>query len=688
MRRLGWRGRLGLFLLTVLCWFSAGAQGVAAQTVGEGGVGGELGNIDWRVSVSSTSDAGVFEVVFSADIAPDWHLYDLGPYRVPGLATEFSFDDSPVAASPAEPAAPTPFELLGPPRQLDQPTRRMDPFFGFEVGSFTGSARFAQLVRVPAAKTASDTTLSGEVEYQICRDEVGCVRGAWEFRVALLDGASFAATDPTNATNTASPPNAPNTASLPSSSGLWGLLLGAVLWGFAALLTPCVFPMVPMTVSFFMKQPHGRSRALLFGALIIALYTLPIGAIILATYLAGGEAVTADIFNWLATHWIPNVLFFIVFLLFAASLLGAFEFRMPSRLVNRSDRGVEQGGLAGIFFLALTLVLVSFSCTGPIVGTVLISSTRGEFWLPVVTMLFFSAAFALPFTLLALFPRWLERLPKSGGWLNSVKVVLGLVEIALGLKFLSVADQTYHWGILPREVYLSVWIVVGALLGFYLLGKLRFKYDSPSDHIGVGRLFCAIVVFSFTVWLVPGLFGAPLSAISGYLPPPSSHSTVAPAPVATPPAAASETIKHSDILSLPHGLSGYFDLSQGLSAARREGKPVLLDFTGHGCVNCREMEARVWSDPRVLALLREKFVIVALYSDDRTQLPENEWLTTPSGRTLRTLGRVNSYIVNTRYGISSQPAYLILDSEGTPLVPARGYDLDIEAFIDFLNSYE
>ncbi len=460
------------------------------------------------------------------------------------------------------------------------------------------------------------------------------------------------------------------------------MILEAILWGFMALLTPCVFPMVPMTVSFFIKDRLSRLRAVVFGLFIVALYTVPIGVIILITRVAGGEAVTADIFNWLATHWVPNVLFFVVFMLFAASLLGAFEIRLPSRWLNKSDQRVERGGLVGVFFLALTLVLVSFSCTGPIVGTVLIKSTGGEFWAPILTMLVFSTAFALPFTLLALFPALLDRLPKSGGWLGSVKVVLGLVEIALGLKFLSVADQTYHWGILPREVYLAVWIVVFAILGFYLLGKIRFKYDAPVEHVGVGRLGLAVVVFSFVVWLLPGMWGAPLHTISGYLPPITSNWFGG-----TPQTdgnMGTEKIKYADILLLPHGLTGYFDLEQGLAAARREGKPVFLDFTGHGCVNCREMEARVWSDGEVLRLLGEKYVIIALYSDDRTQLPESEWITTSAGRTLKTMGRINSYIVNTRYGVSAQPAYLILDAEGNQLKPTYGYDLDVEDFINFL----
>ena len=472
---------------------------------------------------------------------------------------------------------------------------------------------------------------------------------------------------------------------------MWALIIEAVLWGFAALLTPCVFPMVPMTVSFFIKgdenKRRGRFKALMYGAFIVLLYTLPIAVIILATRLIGGEAVTADIFNWLATHWLPNVVFFVVFMVFAASFFGAFEITMPSSLVNKADRGSERGGLGGLFFMALTLVLVSFSCTGPIVGTVIVKSTSGEFWEPIVTMLAFSLAFALPFTLLALFPSMLKTLPKSGGWLNSVKVVLGFVEVALGLKFLSVADQTYHWGLLDREVYLAIWIVVFSLMGFYLLGKIRFAHDSEVKHISVLRLALAIGVFSFVVYMIPGMWGAPLKALSGYLPPISTQDFVMGATSAPATPAQSKTeIKYSDVLHLPHGLEGYFDLEQGLEAARREGKPVFLDFTGHGCVNCREMEARVWSDTEVLRRLSEDYIIIALYSDDKLALPQSEWLTTEGGKTLKSIGKKNSYIVNSRYGISSQPAYLLLDADGNQLVPTKGYDLNIQNYIDFLQS--
>ena len=508
--------------------------------------------------------------------------------------------------------------------------------------------------------------VSGAVGWMSCTGDVCGMPEDWEFSAAL--------------------PPVPGERG--AASPIWALILEAILWGLAMLLTPCVFPMVPMTVSFFIKgsdsKAEGRFKAFFYGLCIVLLYTVPICIIIGITRLVGGDAVTADIFNWLATHWLPNILFFVIFMIFAASFFGAFEITLPSSWVNKADSKSGRKGLGGIFFLALTLVLVSFSCTGPIVGTVLIKSTGGEFWAPMVTMLAFSVAFALPFTLLALFPALLKSLPKSGGWLNSVKVVLGFVEIALGLKFLSVADQTYHWHILDREVYLAIWIVCFALLGFYLLGKLRFKHDDELKYISVGRLTLAIAVFSFVVYMIPGMWGAPLKALSGYLPPIETQDFVldlyAPVAVAEPAA------REKGMVKLPHGLVGYDNIEDACSAAAEEGKLVLVDFTGHGCVNCREMEARVWSDPKVLEILRGKYVIASLYMDDKVRLPESEWVVTESGKVLKDVGRVNSHIAATRFGVNSQPNYAILSPEGELLAPVRGYDLSVSGYVDFLNS--
>ena len=475
-----------------------------------------------------------------------------------------------------------------------------------------------------------------------------------------------------------------------SSQPLWSLILEAILWGFAMLLTPCVFPMVPMTVSFFMKgsgsASRGRFKAFMYGLFIVLLYTVPISLIIGVTWIVGGSGVTADIFNWLSTHWLPNIVFFLVFMVFAASFFGAFEITLPSKWTNEADRRSDRQGLAGIFFLSLTLVLVSFSCTGPIVGTVLIKSTQGEFWAPMVTMLAFSIAFALPFTLLALFPSLLKKLPKSGGWLNSVKVVLGFVEIALGLKFLSVADQTYHWHILDREVYLAIWIVTFSLLGLYLLGKLRFRNDSPMEYLSVKRLVLAIVCFSFVVYMIPGMWGAPLKALSGYMPPMETQDFVlSSGPEGAVRVGTAEESLPEGMVTIAHGLRAYDSVDGAVTAAKSSGKRIFVDITGHGCVNCREMESRVWSDPEVLRRLKEDFVILALYVDDKTKLPESKWVTNDSGKLLKDVGRVNSWIALKRFGVNSQPNYFILSPEGDILKGPRAYNLDVAGYLDFLS---
>lgn len=614
-----------------------------------------------------------YRLLFEAEIPLGFHMYDITPSNGPMPTTIV------VTAEGAE--------VEGALQALDTPHREFDSIFNTEVAYYERSARFAQWVRL----TDTGADIRAQLDWQICR-KGACMPGDTELslrigepRVAKEEAAVTVEEAPAEVS-----PSAPKDAA--GGGSLWSLIIEAVLWGFAALLTPCVFPMVPMTVSYFLKSEggvaRGRLRAALYGLFIVGLYTLPIAAVILITRLVGGDAVTADIFNWLATHWLPNVIFFAVFMIFAASFFGAFEITMPSWLVNKSDSKADSKGLGGIFFLALTLVLVSFSCTGPIVGSVLIKSTAGEFWSPILTMLAFSLAFALPFTLFAFFPSLLKNLPKSGGWLNSVKVVIGFIEVALGLKFLSVADQVYHWGILDREIYLAIWIVVFTLLGFYLLGKLKFAHDSEVKHVSVTRLFLSIITFSFVVYLIPGMWGAPLSGLSGYLPPLSSQDFVLGKEATTVVAPSAGTMpaqrKYSDFLHLPHGLEGFFDLAEAEAYAREVGKPLFIDFTGHGCVNCREMEMRVWSDPEVLSILKNDYVICALYADDKKQLPESAWVTTEQGKVLKQLGKINSYYALKTYGVNAQPYYVLQDNEGKQLVEPRGYDLDVAAFVDFL----
>jgi len=455
-----------------------------------------------------------------------------------------------------------------------------------------------------------------------------------------------------------------------TDTSLWALLIEAVIWGLAMLLTPCVFPMVPMTISFFIKQSAGRFKAFIFGLFIVLLYTVPVSLIIGATWLVGGPAVSADIFNVFSTHWLPNVIFFIVFMLFAASFFGAFEIVLPASWTNSADRNSDKKGLVGVFFFALTLVLVSFSCTGPIVGTILIKSISGEIWVPMLTMLVFSATFALPFTILALFPSLLDKLPKSGGWLNSVKVVLGFVEITLGLKFLSVADQVYHWGILSRGLYISIWIVCSVLMGIYLVGKLRFRNDSEIKSLSVTRLVLAICSFVFALYLLPGLFGAPLKALSGYLPPMDDSVAIG-------------TSSGSSTSALFRLESDYDNLDDALASAAGSGRPILVNVTGYGCTNCREMEAKVLSDPAVRELM-SNYIIVSLHVDGKKTLPEDRWITNDAGKVLKKDGQISSYIALKRFGVNAQPNYILLNSKGEQLAPARAYDLDIEGYKNFL----
>ena len=617
----------------------------------------------WKTSVEEQGE-GTYKIIFKASIEQGWHLYDMGPYEIGGpMATAFAF----------EPASD--YSLEGDMVAEGELIKHYDDVYEMEVGYYENEVTFSQIV-----KSEQGAVVKVAAEWMSCNDQ-NCVNSDKDFEITV--GAPAVVVDSAEVVD-----------AVAASSGgsLWGFVLSAIGWALIALLTPCVFPMIPMTVSFFLKGSgsvaKGRFRALMYGLFIVVLYTVPIGVIIFLTWLIGGDAVTADIFNWLATHWLPNLIFFAVFMIFAASFFGAFEIVLPEKLVNDSDAKSDKSGLAGIFFMALTLVLVSFSCTGPIVGSVLIQSTSGEFWTPIVTMFAFSVVFALPFTLFALFPTWLKQLPKSGGWLNSVKVVLGFVELALGLKFLSVADQTYHWGILDREVYLAIWIAIFSLLGLYLLGKLKFKHDSDMPYLSVPRLVMAIISFSFVVYMLPGMWGAPLTALSGYMPPMQSQDFVLTQGGAVAQSSEGDAtvagVKYGDKLELPHGLQGFFDMAEAEAYAAEVGKPLFVDFTGHGCVNCREMEARVWSDERVLKLLREEYVVVALYADDKLKVDEADWVTTDAGKVLKTLGKINSYYALKNYGVNAQPYYVLQGAAGEQLVEPRGYDLDVEAFVDFL----
>ncbi|WP_207421409.1 protein-disulfide reductase DsbD family protein [Desertivirga brevis] len=468
---------------------------------------------------------------------------------------------------------------------------------------------------------------------------------------------------------------------------IWQILLEGFLSGLAAVLMPCIFPMLPLTVSFFTKSSSSRSsaigKALIYGLSIIVIYVV-LG--LLVTVIFGSDAL-----NNLSTNGIFNFLFFILLIVFAVSFLGAFEITLPSKWVNAVDSKADTKGFGGLFFMAGTLALVSFSCTGPIIGTLLVrAATMGELLGPAAGMLGFSTALAIPFALFALFPSWLKSLPKSGGWLNSVKVVLGFLELALALKFLSNVDLAYHWNLLDREVFLALWIVIFGLLGLYLLGKVKFAHDSPVTSIPLPRFFLAVITLTFTIYMIPGLWGAPLKAISAFLPPQHTQDF----DLFTAGLGASSASKHSavphkysDKFDAPLGLDAFFDYEEGLAYAKSVNKPVMIDFTGHACVNCRKMEASVWSDKKILETIREKYVLIQLYVDDKTELPKEEQTVSAfKKKKIRTIGNKWSDFQASRFNSNSQPFYVLLSNNGELLVQPTGAEFDTEKYLKFLES--
>jgi thiol:disulfide interchange protein len=637
----------------------------------------------WSISASESKPAIDNEIVleFRVIIDQDWYLYstDFDPELGPNVTTfEFEPHES--------------YSLVGEIQPVGA-KKKYDEIFEGDYTYFVGEAIFQQKVKI----NSTDIIIVGTYDYQVCSDIDGkCI--------SFNDSFDFSPVFGTSIKTEAIEKKSPNEAVIEFSGNegflqsrdvndpysLLTFMVVAFLAGLTALLTPCVFPMIPMTVTFFTRKngAGGKKMAIMYGFFIILIYTI-IGSLI-APFMG------PEVANELATGWLPNIVFFLVFLVFALSFLGLFEITLPSGFVNAVDQKSEKGGIIGVFFMAFTLVLVSFSCTGPIVGSILVESAGGLILKPILGMFAFSLAFALPFSLFALFPEWMSKLPKSGGWLNSVKVVLGFLELALAFKFLSIADQAYHWRILDREVYLIIWIVIFSMLGLYLLGKLRLSHDSPLETLGVPRLLMAMVTFSFVLYMIPGLFGAPLKAMAGYLPPMSTHDFSLPSLLRQSNGAKStdrisdenelcEQPLYAGMLHLPHGLQGYFDYNQALECAKAINRPLFIDFTGHGCVNCREMEARVWSDPSVLDILANDFVVVALYVDDKTVLPEEKWYTSPYDQKVKkTIGHQNADFQITRFQNNAQPFYVILDGYGELVTSPKAYDLDIESFKTFL----
>jgi thiol:disulfide interchange protein DsbD len=469
---------------------------------------------------------------------------------------------------------------------------------------------------------------------------------------------------------------------------LWTIFIAGLLGGFAALLMPCIFPMLPMTVSFFTKgsseRGKGAGKAMIYGVSIIVIYVV-LGLAITVCF-------GADALNSLSTNGVFNFAFFLLIVVFAASFLGAFEITLPSSWVNKMDSQSERKGFIGIFFMAATLALVSFSCTGPIIGTLLVqAATTGALLGPAIGMFSFSLALAIPFTLFALFPGWMSALPKSGGWLNSVKVTLGFLELAFSLKFLSNVDLAYHWHLFDREIFLVLWIVIFALLGFYLLGKLTLNHDSPLPHVSVPRLFLSIIVLAFTMYMVPGLWGAPLKSISAFLPPMStqdfdlSNSGIASSDITG--VTGNKPHKYANLFDKPKGFDPFFDYDEALAYAKKVNKPIMIDFTGHACVNCRKMEANVWPDKEVSQRIREEYVLVQLYVDDKTDLAPNEQVTTPEGRSIKTIGNKWSYLQTSKFQANSQPFYVLLDPKNEqPLLSPQGADYDPINYLKYLEA--
>lgn len=664
----------------------------------------------WTFSSSNPSPSvgDEIELVFKASIDKNWYLY----------SNEFTCEDGPFKTSINFKTHPS-YQLVGKLRAIN-PLPKHDPIFDCDVKIFKGTGEFRQKIKI----LKPDLTIGGESEYQVCSDVDGkCIPFNDDFsfsNIKVREGTKDESkNDPVKKDSSEASTFQPATSELPSETfggqgqqlvtrnqspvlgptldksilegspplnqeSFLGYLLFAFVLGLASLITPCVFPMVPMTVTFFLKdnqtKREGIRKAVIFGLSIIVIYTL---AGTLFAVLLGAEGL-----NSLATHWAPNLFIFVIFIVFALSFFGLFEINAPYQLVNKVDKQAEKGGLLGIFFMAATLVLVSFSCTIPIVGNVVVLSAGGQIIKPVLAMFSYSLAFSIPFTLFAIFPEWIKSLPKSGGWLNSVKVTLGFLELALCLKFLSIADQAYHWGLLDRDVNIAMWIVIFGLMGIYFLGKLRMPGDSPVEKVTVPRLLLSVATFSFVVYLIPGLWGAPLKMLAGYLPPTSTldFDMVA----MTRSLKSSEVCdepKYSDFLHLPHGLQGYFDYKQALACARQQNKPLFIDFTGHGCTNCREMEAVVWSDPQVLQRLQNDFVVVALYVDDKTELPEAQWFTSKyDNKIKKSIGKQNADLQINNLENNAQPFYVLVGKDERVLAWPYSYDRSVEKFVKFLES--
>lgn len=617
--------------------------------------------IDWSTSVEKVSESE-YVLVSKASIDEGWHLYAQKVPENGPIPTSFTFD-------PAQE-----YKLLGETSEIEGHTA-FDPVFEMEIKYFEKVAEFRQRIKVldPAL-----TVVEIAVEFMVC-DDSRCLPPTFETLTYTINGSTGAA-DAT-AAEVGGAGKSDIAGEKDDRKGLWTIFFISFLSGFAALLTPCVFPMIPLTVSFFTKQSKskmaGIRNSIMYGLAIIVIY-VALGSLVTAVF-------GADSLNALATNVWFNLIFFVLLVVFALSFLGAFEIVLPSSWGTNLDSKADRGGIIGILFMALALAVVSFSCTGPIVGTLLVEAASKGGIAPVVGMFGFSLAIALPFALFAAFPGWMNSMPKSGGWLNTVKVSLGFLELALAFKFLSNADLVLQLHLLERETFLVIWIVIFGALGFYLLGKIKLPHDSPQAHISVGRLTLGLFVLAFTFYMIPGLWGAPLQWISGF--PPPIHYSESPYGVGNSQGGipVEQKALPEGAVPGPHDIAAFKDYETGMAYAKKVNKPVLLDFTGYACVNCRKMEERVWPDPKVLDILRNEVVLISLYVDEKTDLPlEEQYISETTGKEIETVGNKWSDFQIEKYNTNAQPYYVLLDHEGENLNPSIAYEPDIDSYFSWL----
>jgi thiol:disulfide interchange protein DsbD len=664
-----------------------------------------LNPVSWEFSSEKISDNEA-NLVITAKMDDKWHIYSLFIEEGGPVATSFTFQKSPD------------YELIGKTTETPKAVSAFDKNFNITISWHEDKAVFKQKIRLKK----SNATVKGSVEFMVCNDKQCLPPEDLEFAIKLKDydpskisatiltankdvknedilvgqGADSVSTvyedsllktnNLTSKTDTSKIEIKQPLTNDQASGSLWTIFIAGFLAGLLALMMPCLYPMIPLTISYFTKKSGSRSKAILLASLY--------GLSIIIIYVSLGISIPlifgTDSLNDMASNGIFNFIFFVILVIFAISFFGAFDINLPNSWINKIDSQSDKGGLIAIFFMAFALVLVSFSCTGPIISSLIFqATTTGNFKGPAIGMFGFSLALAIPFTLFAAFPALLKSLPKSGGWLNSVKVSLGFLELALALKFLSNVDLAYHWDILDRDIYLIFWIVIFSMMGFYILGKLKFSHDSELPFISIPRILIAIMVFSFTLYMIPGLWGAPLKAISGLVPPQTTQDFDLYTNTLSSPTVEQDTVKkkYAGLFKAPHNLNAFFDYEQGLAYAKKENKPVLIDFTGHSCVNCRKMEASVWSDPEVLKRLKNDYVLISLYVDDKTELPENEkYISKFSGKKIKTLGNKWSDFQAATFNTNSQPYYVLVNPSGQVLVTPQAFNLDINNYIKFLDS--